>query len=464
MEKNKKPLHLTPSQTIMIGFALMIFVGALLLNLPIASKSGESVGFLNALFTATSANCVTGLVVVNTMGHWTWFGKIVILLLIQFGGLGFMTIMTLAMLLTRRKITLRNRKVIQASFNQDDIGGMVRLVKNVVLATMIFELIGAALLAVSFWCSSEMTAWESIYQGVFHSISAFCNAGFDNIGADGLIPFQRNIPINFIVMLLIIAGGIGFPVWNEMGRLIKNPEKRTLRLRIIHLSLHSKLVFVVTGVLILSGTMLFLLLEWTNPNTLGGLSAGHKVQAALFQSVTLRTAGFNTIAQDGLTETSQAISSVFMLIGGSSASTAGGMKTVTIGVIIFSMLSVLKGRNKLEAFGRSLPLDLLQKALTVVTTMLIVVSVSTLILHFTEQGNPFPHTFLDLFFESCSAAGTVGVSTGITPHLSTAGKIVITICMYLGRLSPVTVVVALNSRLHAGADGINFPSERVIIG
>ncbi len=463
-KRNHRPTHLTPAQSIMAGFASMILIGALLLNLPFASRSGESVGFLNALFTATSANCVTGLVVKNTMEHWTWFGKAIILLLIQFGALGFMTVMTIGLLVTKRQITLRNRQVIQASFNQDGIGGMVKLVKNVVLMSVVFESVGALLLALSFIATSSISVGESLYQGVFHSVSAFCNAGFDNIGANGLIPYQSNFAVNFVIMSLIIAGGIGFPVWSEMRRFIKNAQKKPLRFRVTHLSLHSKMVFSVTGVLILSGTALFLMLEWYNPQTFGGIPVWQKIQAALFQSVTLRTAGFNTTAQDGLTEASQVVSCILMMIGGSSASAAGGMKTVTIGVIVFSMLSVLRGRNKLEAFGRTLPLDLLQKALTVVTTMLIVVFVSTLILCFTERGSPFPHTFLDLLFESCSAAGTVGVSTGITPYLSPAGKIVMTVCMYLGRLSPVTVAVALHTRLQAGADGVVFPKERVIIG
>jgi trk system potassium uptake protein TrkH len=341
---------------------------------------------------------------------------------------------------------------------------MVKLVRNVIWTTLIFETAGAVLLAISFSADSSMTAFESIYQGIFHAISAFCNAGFDNIGPDGLMPFQSNIPINFIIMALIIAGGIGFTVWTEIGQLIKNKKRKSLRIRMIHLSLHTKIVLIVTGILILSGMLFFLLLEWSNPNTLGNLPVWKKIQAALFQSVTLRTAGFNTISQGGLTEASQFISCILMIIGGSSASAAGGMKTVTVGVIVFSMISVLKGRTSLEALGRTLPLDLLQKALTVACTMIIVVFVSTLLLHFTEQSNPYPHTFLDLLFESCSAAGTVGVTTGITPHLSTAGKIVMIICMYLGRLSPVTVVVALNAKLHLNTDNRALLKERVIIG
>lgn len=448
----------------MLGFAAMILVGAFLLNLPIATKSGESVGFLNALFTATSANCVTGLVVVNTMEHWALFGKIVILALIQFGGLGFMVVITLAMLAMKRDVSPRSRKIIQASFNQDSIGGMVKLVKNVLLTTLILEGAGAILLAISFFASGTMAIGESLYQGIFHAISAFCNAGFDNIGTEGMIPYQQNVPVNFILMFLIVLGGIGFPVLIELNEVFKNRQKKSLRYRLNRASLHTKIVLTITAALIVLGTILFLLLEWSNTSTLGNLSFLRKIQAALFQSVTLRTAGFNTISQDGLTEASQAVSSILMLIGGSSASTAGGMKTVTIGIIIFTMLSVLRGKNKLEAFGRSLPLDLLQKALTVVGAMLVVVFASTLLLHFTEQGSAYPHTFMDLLFESASATGTVGVSTGLTPYLSSAGKVVIIICMYLGRLSPVTVVVALNARLHMHADNITYPAERVIIG
>ncbi len=460
----KRTTHLSAAQTIMAGFACMIFIGALLLNLPIASKSGESVGFINALFTATSANCVTGLVVVNTMAHWTLFGKAVLLLLIQIGGLGFMTLITAAMVLVRRKISLRSRQTIQTSFNQDNIGGMVRLVKRVVLITIVFQTAGAVLLTLVFLSSGTMSLPRAIGQGIFHAVSAFCNAGFDNIGTESLVPLQANIPFNFIIMALIIAGGLGFNVWTEIVRIIKNKERRSLRFRLRRLSLHTKIVFTITGILIFGGALFFLIIEWANPNTLGGMPIWEKIQASLFQSVTLRTAGFNTIPQDGLKEISQFVSCVLMLIGGSPSGTAGGIKTVTLGIIIISMISVIRGRSKLEAFGRSLPLDLLQKALSVASIMVIVVFVSATLLHFTELDNPYPHTFLDLLFETCSAAGTVGVTTGITPHLSDAGKIVLIICMYVGRLSPITVVVALNKKLRAGDDSIGLPEERVIIG
>jgi trk system potassium uptake protein TrkH len=460
-------LHLrkiNPARTIMVSFALMILVGALLLNLPAASRDGQSIGFINALFTATSANCVTGLVVVNTLAHWTFFGQIVILLLIQLGGLGFMTVLTLFLLLFRRQISLKNRLTIQASFNLDRIGGMVRLVKHVVAVTLIAESVGALLLAFSFYAAAPIPWYQALWQGVFHSISAFCNAGFDVLGPDSLVPYVGNPSINFIIMTLITAGGIGFPVWIELLDLVKNRKHRPLRLRIIHLSLHTKIALSVTGILVVAGTLFFALLEWRNPETLGPLSVFTKLQASLFQSVTLRTAGFNTISQAGMTETSRFISCIFMILGGSPAGTAGGIKTVTLGIIFFAMLSVLRGRAHVEGFGRRLPLDLLQKALSVVCTMLIVIFTSTVILHFSEQGSAFPHTLIDLLFESCSAAGTVGVTTGLTPYLSLVGKLVVTVCMFLGRLSPVTVVVALNMRLRANADGLSRPDERVIIG
>lgn len=456
--------RITPPRLILIGFAFMILTGAILLNLPIASQSGESVGFINALFTATSANCVTGLIVVNTLGHWTIFGKIVILVLIQFGGLGFMTIMTFAMMIFKRQVSLKNRLGIQASFNLEGLGGMVRLVKRVLYITAVFESVGAILLTIGFYFSSSMSMLEALWKGIFHSVSAFCNAGFDIIGAESLTPYQSNTFINFVIMALIISGGLGFIVWIELYEKAKQRKRISLFKRIHSLSLHAKMVLTITAFLIIIGTGLFLVLEWNNPQTLKDMNIWEKIQASLFQSVTLRTAGFNTIDQAGLTDISQFISCILMFIGGASASTAGGIKVVTVGIILFAMLSVFKGRNKIEAYKRTLPLDLLQKALAVVGAMMIVVLASTIILHFTEQGSEFAPSFLDLLFETCSGVGTVGVTTGLTPHLSTAGKLVITVCMFLGRLSPVTVVVALNMKLHANNNSLEYIDERVIIG
>lgn len=481
MRTIKKSFHATPSQTIMAGFALMILIGAFLLNLPIASRDGQSIGFVNALFTATSANCVTGLVVAPTATQWTLFGKIVILILIQLGGLGFMTVITLAVLLIRRKISLRSRKAIQASFNQDDIGGMIRLVKKVVKITLFFELLGAIFLASFFYFKgmqlgeaeslsgdlsglANMSILKASWLGLFHSVSAFCNAGFDLIGDSSIVPFQTSIFMNAALMILIISGGLGFTVWEEVAELIRNPRKHSLRIRIRRLSLHTKLVFLMTFSLIVVGTALFLLFEYSNPGTLGPMSYSQRGLASLFQSVTLRTAGFNGISQGDLTDFSKFISCIFMLIGGSAVSTAGGMKTVTVGIVLASMYALLRNRTRIEVFGRTIPVDILQKALTVVSTMFVVVFISTVLLYFTEGGYSNSHSLIDLMYETCSAAGTVGVTTGLTPDLSSAGKIVIMVCMYLGRLSPVTVMVALNRKMNILGDPISKPEERVIIG
>lgn len=465
----------------------MILIGASLLNLPIASRDGKSIGFVNALFTATSANCVTGLVVAPTVTQWTLFGKIVILILIQLGGLGFMTVITLAMLLIRRKISLRSRKSIQASFNQDDIGGMIHLVKKVVKITLMFELTGAVLLAVFFYTKgmefaasavagiststdseliglANMTIPKAIWLGIFHSVSAFCNAGFDIIGDSSIVPFQSCVLFNLTLMTLIVSGGLGFTVWEEIGDLVRNSKRRSFRIRLRRLSLHTKIVLVMTISLIVTGAVFFLLFEYSNPATLGQMTGSQKGLASMFQSVTLRTAGFNSIPQGDLTEFSKLISCMLMLVGGSSVSTAGGMKTVTIGVVLISMYALLRNRSKMEVFGRTIPLDILQKALTVVATMFIVVFVSTVLLYFTEGGYGNPHPLIDLMYETCSAAGTVGVTAGLTSQLTTAGKIVIMICMYLGRLSPVTVIVALNGKMNLPAEAVSMPEERVIIG
>lgn len=463
-DKLKRHFHFTPPQTITFSFAAMILVGAFLLNLPIASNDGQSIGFLNALFTATSANCVTGLVVVNTLAHWTLFGKIILLVLMQLGALGFISILTASMILLKRRITLRNRTVIQAAFNQDGVGGMVRLVKGVFVITFTVEAVGALLLAIAFYTSGTMGFWQALGNGIFHSISAFCNAGFDILGTESLTPYAGNLAVNLIIMALIIIGGLGFTVWGEVIESFHNRKRRSLKKRVAFFSLHAKIALTVTAALIVLGAGLFLLLEWSNPDTLGPMPLAKKILAALFQSVTLRTAGFNTVSQAGLTDFSKIVSGILMFIGGSPAGTAGGMKTVTFGVILISMFSALRGKSRMEAFGRTLPLELLQKALTVTLTLMAVVFCATLALHFSEMGSPYPHTTLDLFFESVSAAGTVGVSTGITPHLSAIGKGVIILCMFLGRLSPVTVVVALNMKMRATDDNIGYPDEKVIIG
>ena len=462
--KIHKNIRCNPPQIILASFLLLILAGTLLLNLPLSSRTGHSAGFLNALFTSTSAVCVTGLAVVSTKAHWSLFGQAVLLLLVQVGALGFMTIMTYGMIAFRRQISLKDQLLIQTTYNQNTLGGMIKLVKKVVIYTFAIESIGTVLLTLAFLVSEPIGFAEALFKGVFHAISAFCNAGFDILGNNSLIPYSSNVPVLLIMMVLIIAGGLGFTVLAELHECILNPKRQSLRIRLIRLSLHCKIALTVTGALIFSGMIIFMLLEWSNPKTLGPLSILGKAGAALFQSVTLRTAGFVTFDQGGLTEASQFVSCLYMLVGGSPAGTAGGIKTVTLGVILIAMLSVFKGNNRIEAFGRTLPLNLLQKALTVAGTMFIVVVVSTLLLYFTEKGNPLAPTFLDLLFESSSATGTTGITVGITPFLSVPGKFLIILCMFLGRLSPVAVVFALNMRSNNGKSTTGYIEEHVIIG
>jgi trk system potassium uptake protein TrkH len=460
----KRWLKLTPPQIITLSFALMILAGAALLSLPASSANGEGAGFLDALFTAASANCVTGLAVLNTKAQWSAFGKLVILALIQLGGLGLVAVMAAGAALARRKVSLEGSLLIQASFNQDNFGGMASLAKSVAKTTLAFEGIGAVLLAAGFGFGTPgITPGRALWLGVFHAVSAFCNAGFDIIGSEGLAPYQGDWFLNMVLIMLMVSGGLGFTVWGEIFAKREKPNS-SLRRRWGQLSLHAKTALTATAILLLSGAALFLLFEWGNPNTLGPMPAHQKALAALFQSATLRTCGFNTISQGGLEGQSKLLACVLMLIGGSPASAAGGIKTVTIGVIIFSMVSVIKGKKRIEAFGRTIPLELLQKALTVSFAMAMVALASTFILCYTESGLPESFTIMDLLFESVSAVGTAGLTTGATPLLSPAGKIVATVCMFIGRLGPVTVAVSLNMKLGAESGAIAYPHEGVIIG
>ncbi|WP_461218143.1 TrkH family potassium uptake protein [Lapidilactobacillus salsurivasis] len=458
----KKVQHLTATQLIALSFVGLILLGTLLLNLPIASKDQQSVGFLNALFTATSASCVTGLVVVNTLAHWTLFGQLVIISLIQLGALGFISIFSASLLLFNRRISLENRVVIKTAFGQDRIGGMGAFIKRVIQITLTIELSGALLLTLFFHQAQSISWGKAAYQGVFHAISAFCNAGFDILGNSSLQPFQGNWPIVLTVGALIILGGLGFPVIIEFFKRLRARRQWSVRRRLQMLSVHSKIVFVMTGSLLLVGTLAILGLEWQNPATLGPLSWGNKILNAFFQSVTLRTAGYFSIDQAGLTDLSKAISSMLMLVGGSPAGTAGGIKTVSVALILIAVHAAIKGRSQLIAFHRTLPLQLLQKALTVVSMFVLLVLGAVVILTFSEQNSGFSHNLLDLVFEVSSALGTVGLTTGITPHLSEIGKIVIALCMFIGRLSPITVMVALTRQMNQ--HDVRYPSATVMIG
>lgn len=449
MEFNQlKRKNLNPAQILAIGFAGIILLGTILLNLPIATLARQSAGLINSIFTATSAVCVTGLVVVDTGTYWSLFGKIVILVLIQIGGLGFMSMATLVSFIIGRKITLRNRIIMQEAFNQLTISGIVRLVKYILMLTLFIEGIGAILLSIFFIPIYGKSV--GIFYGIFHSVSAFCNAGFDLIGnGSSFTPFVTSSYLSFVVIFLVVIGGLGFAVLLDIAK------QRNFK----NLSLHSKLVVFMTIALLMIGFILFLVLEFNNPNTMGNLSFGDKLVASLFQSVTPRTAGFNTIDTAGLTDSSKILTMLLMFIGGSPGSTAGGIKTTTIAILVLTIMAVVVGRDDTQVFRRKINRDTIDRALTIFLIAMSVVMLVTFLLTITEKGNDF----LTVFFETISAFGTVGLSTGLTPNLSPIGRLIISLTMFSGRVGPLTVIVALAHRNKKKAL-MHYPEGKISVG
>ncbi|MCI8842586.1 MAG: potassium uptake protein, TrkH family [Oscillospiraceae bacterium] len=411
---------------IVLTFLGLILLGAVLLTLPVASRSGESAGFLTALFTATSSTCVTGLVLADTYVQWSSFGQVVIICLIQVGGLGFMSMISVFFFLLHRKIGLKQRLIMAQGFSLNDVDGVVKLVRTVLIWTAVIELAGALILALRFW--PEYGWSRAVKWGVFHSISAFCNAGFDIFGelqpGSSLGLFVRDPVVNLTIIALIVIGGLGFYVWTELGK----------RFRGGRFSVHTKLVLVITVVLLVGGTVLFACLEWDNGDTIGGFSAGDKLLAAAFQSATCRTAGFAALDQGALTESSKALSTLLMLIGGSAGSTAGGIKTVTVGILFLSVLSAARGRSRLTIFGRSISGDQIRQAMTVMGLMLMLSFFGGM---FLSAANGLP--FLDCLYETASALGTAGLSTGLTPLVGTASRLLLIVFMFFGRVGVMTI-------------------------
>lgn len=442
-----KAIKLNPAQVLALGFAGLIIVGGALLNLPIASEDGESIGFIDSLFTAASAVCVTGLVVVNTAAHWTLFGKIVIILLIQMGGLGFMTIATLLALLLGKKITLKERLVIQEGLNQFSLQGVVKLTKYVIFSTLTIEAIGAIFLSTRFIPIYGIKT--GIGFSIFHSISAFCNAGFDITG-NSIVPFVGDIVINGTIAMLIILGGLGFSVYADL----------TSHKGIRKTSLHTKFVLLSTAMLLIIGFVFIFIIEYNNPKTLGNLSFFEKMVASMFQAVIPRTAGFNSVDIGGLTKATSFLIIILMFIGGSPGSTAGGIKTTTFGVVILTIISVLKGNTDVVAFKKRIPHELIFRALAVLGISLILVVFVTMVLTLTEVKN----SFLDLLFETTSAFATVGLTRGITPELSSIGKLILTFTMFAGRIGPLTLGIALAKKQGKDKGSFRYPEEKIMIG
>ncbi len=460
---SQKILNREPGTIFLVGFLAIIGIGTILLMLPISSQSGNFTDIVTALFTATSAVCVTGLVVVDTLTHWSFFGKIVILCLIQIGGIGFMSVVTIISLIIGKKITLKERLVIQQSFNQNGLEGLVVLVKNVLKVTLCFEGVATIILTLKFYFSSllDVGFFEALWLGVFHSISAFCNAGFAILPGENLTLYKTDIVVNLVIMILIITGGLGIAVWQDIIKSYNKKNKgKSLKQRFNLLSLHSKIALSSTAVLIVSGFLIFFVLEFNNSGTIGEESLYGKGIMSLFYSVTLRTAGFNTYSLGDLTPASKFLSIFYMLVGGSPGGTAGGIKTVTFFAVLIIVYNSIRGNYQSVVFRKKIPQALFGKALTIlILYILAYIFATVLLLIAMPELNA-----LDLMYEVASALGTVGVTSNITPFLNTFGRLVIIICMFMGRIGPITIAVALLARQNNNTNVLDYPEENIMLG
>ena len=446
-----KKIRLSTSHIIMLSFLLAILVGSVLLALPVSSATGKAVPYVDALFTATTATCVTGLVTLPTVSTWSLFGQIVILLLIQIGGLGIITVMAAIMLLFHRKMGLGDRVLLQDTFNLNTLSGLGSFIKKVVAGTLIIEGIGALLYMTVF---IPEFGWKGIWISVFTAVSAFCNAGIDIIAADSLCGYLSNPMINGVTCALIIVAGIGYIVWWDVLRVLKDPAKRRWKF----LTLHSKIALTATAVLVLGGALLIFLFEYDNLHTVGDLSVLEKVQFSVFQSVTTRTAGFATVPQENLSNGAAIVSCLLMFIGGSPVGTAGGVKTVTVVILLASAFATVRNKSETVLFHRRITRAAVAKGLAVVSMSFIIVLLSTLLL---SVGTDAPA--LDLFYETISATATVGLSRGITPLLDLWGKLIITVTMYLGRVGPISLAIAFNIRKES-PNLVGHPAEEISVG
>lgn len=441
----KRNINLNGVQILSLGFLIVICLGAIILSMPISSASGESTNVLDAAFTATSAVCVTGLVTLNTSTHWSIFGQTVIMILIEIGGLGFMSFGTFFAILLKKKITLKNRLVMQEAMNTFSIQGLVKMVRYVFGFTFVVQLVGALLLSTQF--VPEYGISKGLFYSLFHSISAFCNAGFDLFGTS-LTKYYNNSIVILVISAIIIIGGLGFTVWMEIYN-YKGFKRFTI---------HTKLVLLVTTVLIFAGAIVMFIFEFKNPETIATMGFKDKVLNSFFASVTTRTAGFNSISIEGMSTAGKFLTIILMFIGGSPGSTAGGLKTATFGIIILTVISVIKGREDTEVFGRRFSKELVYKSFTLCFIGMGLIIISTMILSYTEVGV----SFMDLLYEVTSAFGTAGLTTGLTPNLSEIGKGLIMLLMYFGRVGPLTVALAIIKKKKN--NGCKYPKAKILIG
>ena len=434
-----------------LGFLAIIAIGTLLLMLPISSASGEFTSPLTAAFTAVSATCVTGLVVVESGLYWSVFGKCVIILLIQIGGLGFMTMGVLLSVIVRRSLSPRDRVLVAASYGINDFGGVNLLVKRILLGTLTIEGAGALLLSLRF--IPDYGFGRGLAYSAFHSISAFCNAGFDILGnGDSMGAYAKDPLVTVTLMFLILLGGIGFPVWNEfIGR------KKGQRF-----SVYTKFVLMLSLIYVVGGALIVALLEWNNPETIGEMGVGAKILNSFFQSVTWRTAGFAAVDNGALTEGTKLAGLFMMFSGGASASTAGGVKIATIGIIILAAYTVAVGRDNINFMRRRIPFEVVMRALSLVVIQLILTVIAALIC--TSVCGNMGISGIDILYEVISAGATVGLTAGLTPSLPIAAKIVLMFMMYFGRVGILTVTCSLMGRSAQTSSALRYPDANILIG
>ena len=441
---------LSPTKIIAVTFLILILTGAFLLTLPVATRDGQGCDFLRALFTATSATCVTGLTPFDTYTQWSGFGQGVLLCLIEVGGLGFMSMATLFVFLLRKRIGLKQRMVMAQALSLNDMEGVVRLQRTVIFGSLSVEALGAAILAAYF--TPRFCFWKALWLGVFHSVSAFCNAGFDVFGflepGASLMTFQGDPLVLLTLGALVVIGGLGFLVWEELA------ERKPLG----RMSVYTRLVLSTTGALLLAGWVLTCLLEWNNPDTLGNMPVWEKLLNGFFQSVTLRTAGFAAVDQGKLTEGGKAVSMVIMLIGGSSGSTAGGLKTVTFVVLVLFIWARLRGRSTVCAFRRTIPESQVLDAMTIAIAMLILAMFGAVFICATS-----PVGFTNALYEAISALATVGLTADTTLRLSVPAQWLIILYMYFGRVGILTISLGFLTGDRA-AERFRYAQTSLLIG
>jgi trk system potassium uptake protein TrkH len=443
----KRRYRISYTRLIAVSFLALILVGAFLLSLPISSKSREWTPFLDSLFTSTSATCVTGLIVYDTYTHWSLFGQIVLILLIQVGGLGFMTIMCFLAIVTKKHISLHQRKLIMQAAGHVHLSGVITLVRKILIGTFLFEGVGAIILATRF--CPKMGFWEGLYNAIFHAVSAFCNAGFDLMGKyeqfSSLTTFRTDYVVQGVIMALIVIGGIGFFVWTDILKWGTNFKRYAL---------HTKMVLSATAFLLLFGWLTFFFLEYDGALT--GLPLGEKIFASLFQSVSTRTAGMNTIDQSAMTG-GLVLSVVLMMIGGSPGSTAGGIKTTTVLIALLSSIATIRGKKSATIFKKRIGDDMVKQASAIISIYLMLVIAATILIVTLE-----PVTISEAVFEVASAVGTVGLTVGVTPTLGAVSKVILALLMYVGRVGGYSFVLVFAAE-KANPD-MERPVEKVLVG